>query len=278
MDIDGAVVIRTYSSDAAANVAASILGSEGIETHIQKNDCGGAYPSLQMSEGVRLLVKPEDREVADRILREVESEESLQTEPPESGEDLERTKSSPFVVAGWFILGFAIGFFVSFELLQRSGYNGTMKESYNAVGIPGRIVHYADGKLSRYEEDRNYDGKVDAWYTFTAGQPRTGTLDNNFDGKPDVWIMYKDEFNYTERMDTDYDGKPDATIFHVNGMRHRVDWHPKDSPNIERTELYEHDVLKEELIDTDGDGIFDQKITYDRYGRTIDKSKCWIPN
>jgi len=65
-------------------------------------------------------------------------------------------------------------------------------------------------------------------------------------------------------------------MYYVNGLRQRVDWHPKDSPDIVRRELYENGVLKEELIDTDGDGIFDQKITYDPYGRPIEKTKCRI--
>ena len=49
MNFDEAVVVRTYASEAEASIAASRLGSEGIGAHIQKDDCGGAYPALQMS-------------------------------------------------------------------------------------------------------------------------------------------------------------------------------------------------------------------------------------
>ncbi len=90
--------------------------------------------------------------------------------------------------------------------------------------------------------------------------------------------LYKNEFNYTMKVDTDFDGKPDVTIFYVNGMRQRADWYPHDSAIIERRQIFEHDVLKEELVDTDQDGIFDQKITYDRFERPIAKTKCRIPN
>ena len=107
---------------------------------------------------------------------------------------------------------------------------------------------------------------------------RTGTLDNNFDGKPDAWVTFKNEFNSVTKLDTDFDGKPDATIFFVNGLKQRVDWHPNDSPIIERRQIFEHEVLKEELVDTDQDGIFDQRITYDRFERPIAKTKCRIPN
>ncbi len=80
MNPDEAVVLRTYSSEAVASIADSRLRFEGIEAHIQKDDCGGAYPSLQMSRGVRLLVKPEDLQDADKILNEMEAEESGKAE------------------------------------------------------------------------------------------------------------------------------------------------------------------------------------------------------
>jgi|GEM_PF-251756 len=75
MNLDEAVVLRTYACEAEASIAESRLGFEGIETRIQKDDCGGAYPSLQMAGGVRLLVKPEDLEDAERILSEMKASE-----------------------------------------------------------------------------------------------------------------------------------------------------------------------------------------------------------
>jgi hypothetical protein len=48
MNLEESVVVRTYASEALAKIANSRLGFEGIEAHIQKGDCGGVYPSLQM--------------------------------------------------------------------------------------------------------------------------------------------------------------------------------------------------------------------------------------
>ena len=76
MNLDEAVVLRTYANEAIAILAETRLGFEGIETHIQKDDCGGAYPSLQMCRGVRLFVRPEDLGDAEKILNEMEAEES----------------------------------------------------------------------------------------------------------------------------------------------------------------------------------------------------------
>jgi len=100
MNLDAAVVLRTYTNEAVAGIAASRLGSEGIEAHIQKDDCGGAYPSLQMSGGVRLLVKPEDLKDAQTFLNEMEAEDSGKIEREEEQEDRKTTDASrkPFEV------------------------------------------------------------------------------------------------------------------------------------------------------------------------------------
>lgn len=94
MNPDEAVVLRTYTSEVVASIASSRLGFEGIEAHIQKDDCGGAYPSLQMSRGVRLLVKHENLEDAEKILNEMEAEESRKVEREAEQDDDKTTKSS----------------------------------------------------------------------------------------------------------------------------------------------------------------------------------------
>lgn len=281
MNTDEAVVVRTYAGEMVANIAASRLGSEGVEAYIQKDDCGGAYPSLQMSGGVRLLVKAEDLEAAERILSAMEAESpggSTAAEDQEQSRNRKGVKSSPLLPIGLFLLGLATGYFLSPELTYRSMYTGVVKKHRNPEGKPGTFYYYSDGQLIRAEEDRNYDGKMDVWYKYVSGEISSVTYDDNFDGRPDKWATAKDQFNYVEKVDTDYDGKPDVTVFYTNGLKQRRDWHPKDSPIIERRELYENGVLKETLADTDGDGIFDLRITYDRFERPTGQSKCWIPN
>lgn len=279
MNLDETVVLRTYAGEALAHIAASALGSEGIEAHIQKDDCGGAYPSLQMSGGVRLLVRPADLERAEKILDEMEAEDSGKVEQEEPEDRKEKKSGLILILRGGFLflLGLAAGYLLSSELTIRSMHTGVVKEDWK-YGKPGRIYHYLDGKLTFVEEDRNYDGESDARHKFVAGKMRTSAYDDGFRGRRNRWAEYKDPFNYVERVDTDFDGKPDATAFYVNELLHRMDWYPKDSAIIERRELYEHGVLKEKLVDTDGDGIFDLRITYDAYASPMNEAKCRIPN
>lgn len=288
MNIDEAVVLKTFAGEAEALIAASRLDAEGIETYIQKDDCGGAYPSLQMSGGVRLFVKPEDRERAERILDEMEAEGSTiaeklyEQDEPQEAEEEERESTKPDLgrlLRGCFVflLGLAVGYLVIPTIRNQGSYTGVEKYDWKD-GKPGIIAHYGvDGKPTLLKEDRNYDGKPDVRHKYEAGKMTTGKYDNNFDGKWDTWITYKDRFSYVEKVDTDFDAKPDATVYFVNGLTQRRDWHPNDSGKIERRELYEHGLLKEELVDTNRDGIFDRKITYNSYERPINEEKCSIP-
>jgi hypothetical protein len=68
MNLDDAVVLETFPNRLAAEMAAGLLASEGIEALVLADDAGGAYPMLQFIRGVRLLVAPEDRYRAREIL------------------------------------------------------------------------------------------------------------------------------------------------------------------------------------------------------------------
>jgi hypothetical protein len=94
MNLDETVVLRTYTGESVASIAASRLGIEGIEAHIQKDDCGGAYPSLQMARGVRLVVRAEDVEDAEKILNDMEAEESQKVDLVAEQGDRRTPKSS----------------------------------------------------------------------------------------------------------------------------------------------------------------------------------------
>ena len=56
--------IEIYCSREEAELARSFLEANGIDAVVFADDCGGARPHLQISEGVRLMVKQEDKEKA----------------------------------------------------------------------------------------------------------------------------------------------------------------------------------------------------------------------
>lgn len=64
------VVVGEYTSEIDAEIARGHLESAGIKAFIIKDDVGGAFPSLQSTEGVKLVVNGPDEEKAKTILKE----------------------------------------------------------------------------------------------------------------------------------------------------------------------------------------------------------------
>lgn len=62
------VAIRTFLNHIDADLAKGALHAAGIESMISTDDLGGLRPHLSMSNGVRLLVRPDDVEQAESLL------------------------------------------------------------------------------------------------------------------------------------------------------------------------------------------------------------------
>jgi hypothetical protein len=62
------IAIRTFMNESEATIARSALEAFGIECVFGRDDCGGMRPSLTMSEGIRLLVRPADAGRAEEVL------------------------------------------------------------------------------------------------------------------------------------------------------------------------------------------------------------------
>ena len=90
----------------------------------------------------------------------------------------------------------------------------------------------------REEADRNYDGVMDAWKNYRAGELVNRILDANDDGNPDVFETYRDGLLVIRELDRDDDGVRD--VFY----------------------RYRGDSLFEEGHDADNDGTVDLLIVY----------------
>ncbi len=62
------VVVHEFTNEIEAELAKGCLESAGIDAAIMKDDAGSMFPSLQGTEGVQLLVSPDDEEEARSIL------------------------------------------------------------------------------------------------------------------------------------------------------------------------------------------------------------------
>jgi hypothetical protein len=63
------VVIRSFGDRFEADLAQSALEAAGIESLVRSDDAGGMRPALTFANGAELVVRTEDAERADEILR-----------------------------------------------------------------------------------------------------------------------------------------------------------------------------------------------------------------
>jgi len=67
------VVIKIFSNEADALMAQELLEQSGVQSFVFKDDAGGMEPHLQLTLGVRLVVKGIDAERGQRILQDLEN-------------------------------------------------------------------------------------------------------------------------------------------------------------------------------------------------------------
>lgn len=64
------IVVGVFENDFEAEIAKGHLEAEDIESNVFKTDAGGMFPSLQITEGVQLVVAEDQAERAMEILEE----------------------------------------------------------------------------------------------------------------------------------------------------------------------------------------------------------------
>jgi hypothetical protein len=65
---DDIAVLRQFSNEAEANLAASVLEANGVPARVAADTAGGAFPSLALVFPIRLLVRRADLALARELL------------------------------------------------------------------------------------------------------------------------------------------------------------------------------------------------------------------
>ncbi len=65
---DGVVVLRQFSTEVEARLAASVLEANGIPAEVLADTAGGTLPSIALIFPVRLLVRASDADLARELL------------------------------------------------------------------------------------------------------------------------------------------------------------------------------------------------------------------
>jgi hypothetical protein len=127
------------------------------------------------------------------------------------------------------------------------------------------LVRYVDpesGYLVRQEEDRNYDGALDAWSDYEWNELVRRELDENGDGKPDVWETYSRGRMTSREVDRDYDGVRDAFYRYQGDSLADERYDANNDGKIDLTIVYDHRRRVRSEEDQDKDGRVDLWTTY----------------
>jgi hypothetical protein len=127
------------------------------------------------------------------------------------------------------------------------------------------LTRYIDPKSKlqiRREEDRNYDGVIDAWSDYEWGDVVARVLDSNDDGNPDVWELYEKARMTSREVDRDDDGVRDAFYRYVGDSLAEEKHDSNNDGSIDLTILYEDRLRVSAEEDQNLDGNMDAWTTY----------------
>ena len=68
MSEDDLVVLSTFTNHIEADLARSALDAMGIESMVRADDAGGEQPGLWVANGVQILVKARDADLAKMVI------------------------------------------------------------------------------------------------------------------------------------------------------------------------------------------------------------------
>jgi len=149
------------------------------------------------------------------------------------------------------------------------GDNGKMQVERRALdadrdGKPEEI-RYFDAKTGAYvrrEEDRNYDGAIDAWVTLENGAVVARQVDESGDGKPDAWETYAGGLMTSREVDRNADGVRDAFYRYAGDSLVEERHDGNDDGKVDLVVAYENRVRVRTEEDTTKDGTIDTWTTY----------------
>lgn len=277
------LVLSTYNPSEIASIE-SILEAEDIDYFFQGEGASRLYPIP-----TRLMV---DKRHIDRVnellanfssgpeapprFSDAELEQvAMAADAPEEndpeGEDKagqRRSRAALYCLLFFLAIVALVGIVWAWQDYKRRQRPITTTDTadYNKDGKPDAWFRYERGLLIDSAQDNNFDGRVDVITRYRKGVPISGEQDSNYDGRMDVTFHYEHGRLVRSEHDLDFDGIPDATYYYRDEGVDRVDHHPHGSTNIVKRELYSNGLLKKALVDTDGDGVFDQLIKYDKMG------------
>lgn len=241
-----------------AHMICDLLARAGISARVDGEFLAGAGGELPLGSTIKVRVDParaaEARQVIDEWER-IQPPSEPTIAPPRS-----RVRS-PL----WFFFGVLVGGAILFVALRTPRTQAGV--DFNGDGVDDETYYYSGDTVARVEIDRNGDGKVDErWINDINGVLSRHEGDDDFDGRFEVESDAKSGRLVTVTLDSNGDGKPDSVSHLQNGIVRTVDVYDEAGRRVVARQNYAEYFDTYTEFDDDGDGIFERRVEYGRYG------------
>jgi hypothetical protein len=246
-----------------AHMICDLLARAGISARVDGEFLSGAGGELPVGSNIKVRVDPsratEARAVIDEWERAQPAEPATPAPPPRRA-----AWRSPL----WFLCGLLVGGGLMVFAL-RTPYTSNFAD-LDGDGIKDETYAYSGQTLQSIEYDRNADRKVDArWEHGLDGSPKRYLSDDDFDGRFE-WTGEAERGQIKRNvMDADENGRPEQVILARHGVVHTIEIYDEGGKHPVVREHYQNSRLMRSEFDKDGDGVFERRVEFDRYGEPL---------
>ncbi len=253
-----------------AHMILNLLEQEGISGFIAGEHLQSGVGDLPASGLIRVQVAESDLPEARRIIDDWEAREAPLPDPVSKPRPQNNATSLRLAVA--LVIGFVIGAAIThFHYRLPVTTTGT---DYTGDLVNDERWHYAGGVVSKYETDRNRDGRIDLVAEYDRlGQIRLGLDDNDFDGRFEMTTHYQDGLPTKSLIDADGDEVMEQVAEYSDGVVNTITWFNPIGLKTRKIQHFSATKLEYSELDTDGDGRPDTVVEYDDIEEVTRKSR-----
>lgn len=246
------IKIYTASNTIEAHMVLDLLEQAEIKGIIKDEHLQG-LERLDSGGFVDIYVDEDNANNATKIIADMESRQPKKEAPRRL-----KAKNNPFK---YLFIGFMAGsmvvaiYFYTPYVVQKFDSNHDGKADRKNVSFANR--------LSKSTYDRNFDGKVDLVYKYKwENELNSAESDDDFDGIFETFLKFSNGNISWSESDTTGDGFKDYRNEYINGILNKAIFYDPKTKKPVKVQNYKGQKLISAQLDTNGDGILNQKIEY----------------
>jgi Putative prokaryotic signal transducing protein len=241
-----------------AHMLVDLLKQEGLTAYIRGEYLQGAVGEMPAAGLVRLEIDESDFPKARAIIDRWDA-----SQPEESTVSVAQKKSNGIY---WLFVGLIIGFGGCYAFFRIPAAAEGIDHNRDGV-VDEKWIKSASGSGLRYEVDRNLDSKVDLIAQYgSRGAMDSVESDDNFDGVFETKARYENGNPDVLEADTDSDGFDDLVMRYTNGVLVSQEYISSTTGRVLKIEYFKLGKLMAADVDSNKDGTFDVRYTYDYLG------------